>query len=124
MASNNAIWSSRAAFGRFGLSNVLSEAGALSENPKLYPKLFRYRFTPNTAVRRSMNDIWNALVKDPSATVNEHFALIMEDLLLNMVNSRDWQTRQASISAAADLIQGRRLEVVSDIVKISKHHGS
>ena len=46
LASNNAIWSSRAAFGRFGLSNVLSDSavdGYLAENPKLYPKLYRYR---------------------------------------------------------------------------------
>jgi proteasome component ECM29 len=65
MASSNAIWSSRAAFGRFGLSNVLSDSsvdGYLANNPKLYPKLFRYRFDPNGGVQRSMNDIWNALV--------------------------------------------------------------
>lgn len=46
LAANNAIWSSRAAFGRFGLSNVLSDSsvdGYLAENPKLYPKLYRYR---------------------------------------------------------------------------------
>jgi proteasome component ECM29 len=46
MASHNSIWSSRAAFGRFGLSNIFSDSsvdGYLAENPKLYPKLFRYR---------------------------------------------------------------------------------
>jgi proteasome component ECM29 len=46
LASNNSIWSSRAAFGRFGLSNVFSDSsvdGYLAENPKLYPKLYRYR---------------------------------------------------------------------------------
>jgi proteasome component ECM29 len=46
LASNNSIWSSRAAFGRFGLSNIFSDSsvdGYLAENPKLYPKLFRYR---------------------------------------------------------------------------------
>jgi proteasome component ECM29 len=47
MASNNSIWSSRAAFGRFGLSNIFSDSsvdGYLAQNPKLYPKLYRYRF--------------------------------------------------------------------------------
>jgi len=47
LASNNSIWSSRAAFGRFGLSNIFSDSsidGYLSENPKLYPKLYRYRY--------------------------------------------------------------------------------
>jgi proteasome component ECM29 len=46
LASNNSIWSSRAAFGRFGLSNIFSDSsvdGYLAENPKLYPKLYRYR---------------------------------------------------------------------------------
>lgn len=113
LASNNAIWSSRAAFGRFGLSNVLSESGYLSENPKLYPKLFRYRFDPNTNVRRSMNDIWNALVKDSTATVDANFHTIMEDLL-NSIISREWRTREASCAAIADLVQGRKMEVVSN----------
>jgi len=47
MASHNSIWQSRAAFGRFGLSNIFSDSsvdGYLAENPKLYPKLFRYRY--------------------------------------------------------------------------------
>jgi proteasome component ECM29 len=47
MASHNSIWSSRAAFGRFGLSNIFSDSsvdGYLAENPKLYPKLYRYRY--------------------------------------------------------------------------------
>lgn len=46
LASNNSIWSSRAAFGRFGLSNIFSDSsvdGYLAENPKLYPKLYRYK---------------------------------------------------------------------------------
>src|SRR5438045_3687391 len=58
LASSSAIWSSRAAFGRFGLQNVLSDSsvdGYLAENPKLYPKLFRYRFDPNLTVQKSMN---------------------------------------------------------------------
>jgi len=114
LASNNAIWSSRAAFGRFGLSNVLSGSGVdgyLAANPKLYPKLFRYRFDPNPNVRRSMNDIWNALIKDTNATVNEHFVSIMEDLLQNIL-AREWRVRQASCAAIADLVQGRKLEQI------------
>lgn len=68
LAANNAIWSSRAAFGRFGLTNIFNDSsvdGYLAQNPKLYPALFRYRFDPNTNVRNSMNDIWNALVREP-----------------------------------------------------------
>jgi len=112
MASSNAIWSSRAAFGRFGLSNVLSDSsvdGYLADNPKLYPKLFRYRFDPNQGVQRSMNDIWNALVKDSSATIDKHFDAIIEDLLTSVLG-KEWRTRQASCAAIADLVQGRPME--------------
>ena len=115
LASNNAIWSNRAAFGRFGLSSVLSDSsvdGYLAENPKMYSALYRYRFDPNANVRRSMNDIWNALVKDPTATVDKYFELIITDLLKNMTG-REWRTRQASCAALADLLQGRKLEKVS-----------
>ncbi|KAH7402028.1 proteasome stabiliser-domain-containing protein [Phaeosphaeria sp. MPI-PUGE-AT-0046c] len=112
MASHNSIWSSRAAFGRFGLSNIFSDSsvdGYLAENPKLYPKLFRYRFDPNTNVQRSMNDIWNALVKDSSATIDKHFDAIMDDLLASILG-KEWRVRQACCAAIADLVQGRSVE--------------
>ncbi len=112
LASNNAIWSSRAAFGRFGLSNILSDAsteGYLAHNPKLYPALFRYRFDPNTNVRNSMNDIWAALVKEPAKTIDTNFDNIMNDLLKNIL-AKEWRVRQASCAAIADLVQGRQPE--------------
>lgn len=112
LASNNAIWSSRAAFGRFGLSSILSDSsvdGYLSQNPKLYPALFRYRFDPNSNVRTAMNDIWSALVKDPQAIISDHFDAIMDDLLKNILG-KEWRVRQASCAAIADLVQGKSLE--------------
>ncbi|KAF2405383.1 ARM repeat-containing protein [Trichodelitschia bisporula] len=108
LAANNAIWTSRAAFGRFGLSSVFSDSGYLEQNPKLYPKLYRYRFDPNPNVRRSMNDIWNALVKDKDA-VDKHFDTIILDLLDNIL-AREWRVREACCAALADLIQGQRFE--------------
>ncbi|PGH14861.1 hypothetical protein AJ80_05787 [Polytolypa hystricis UAMH7299] len=114
LASNNAIWSSRAAFGRFGLSNVLSDSnvnGYLAQNPKLYPKLFRYRFDPNPNVQRSMNDIWNALVKDSNAVIEANFDAIMEDLLRSILAGKEWRVREASCAAIGELIQGRPVEV-------------
>ncbi len=112
LASNNAIWSERAAFGKFGLSNILSDAstdGYLTQNPKIYPALFRYRFDPNTNVRNSMNDIWAAIVKEPTKTIDLHFDSIMNDLLKNILG-KEWRVRQASCAAIADLVQGRPLE--------------
>lgn len=112
LASNNAIWSERAAFGKFGLTNILSDAstdGYLTQNPKIYPALFRYRFDPNTNVRNSMNDIWAAIVKEPAKTIDLHFDSIMNDLLKNILG-KEWRVRQASCAAIADLIQGRPFE--------------
>lgn len=109
LASNNAIWSSRAALGRFGLSTILSDStvdGYLAQNPKLYPALFRYRFDPKPDVRNSMNEIWSALVKDSTLTINLHFDNIMEELLKSILG-REWRVRQASCAAIADLVQGR-----------------
>ncbi|KAK6507082.1 proteasome component M29, variant 2 [Arthrobotrys musiformis] len=108
LASHSAMWSSRAAFGRFGLGTIMSNSEEMfAENPKLYAKLFRYRFDPNPNVQKSMNDIWKALVKNPSATIDKYFDNIMEDLLKTIVD-REWRTREASCGAIADLIQGRQ----------------
>ncbi|KAJ5913485.1 hypothetical protein N7504_002368 [Penicillium tannophilum] len=117
MASNNALWTNRAAFGRFGISTIFSDSsvnGYLAQNPKIYPKLFRYRFDPNPNVQRSMNTIWQALVKDPTVVIDSHFQPIMEDLLKSMLQGREWRVRQASCAAVADLIQGRRPEVYAE----------
>jgi proteasome component ECM29 len=107
LASNAATWSTRAAFGRFGLSNILSESEV---DPKLYPKLYRYRFDPNPNVQRSMNDIWDALVKDSSTTISLYFEEILADLLKSILG-KEWRTREACCAAIADLIQGRDFEV-------------
>ena len=109
LASNNAIWSSRAAFSHFLSSSDSGIDRYLAQNPKLYPALFRYRFDPNTNVRNSMNDIWSALVKDPAAIIDQYFNSIMDDLLKNILG-REWRVRQASCAAIADLVQGRPLE--------------
>lgn len=103
LASNAATWSTRSAFGRFGLSSILSESEV---DPKLYPKLYRYRFDPNPNVQRSMNDIWKALVKDSNAVIEAHFDAIMTDLLKS-IHAKEWRVRQASCTAVSDLISGR-----------------
>ncbi|KAK4129073.1 hypothetical protein N657DRAFT_686471 [Parathielavia appendiculata] len=106
LATNAATWSTRSAFGRFGLSNILAESEI---DPKLYPKLYRYRFDPNQNVRRSMNDIWKALVKDPNAVMETHFDSIMKDLLKSILG-KEWRVREASCAAISDLVSGRSFE--------------
>src|SRR5690606_12210822 len=100
-------WSTRAAFGgRYGLGTILATSN-VAENPKLYPKLYRYRFDPNSNVRRSMNDIWSAIVKDSNAIIEKYFDEIMSDLLTSILD-REWRVREASCAAIADIIQGRK----------------
>ncbi|KAJ9604971.1 proteasome component M29 [Cladophialophora chaetospira] len=123
LASNNAIWTSRAAFGKFGLGHVLADSTYLTENKKFYPKLFRYRFDPNPNVQRSMNEIWRALVKDSNAVINDNFDLIMDDLLQSVVSGKEWRSREASCAAISDLVQGREVEkfekYLDDIWKVA-----
>lgn len=103
LAANAATWSTRSAFGRFGLSSILSETDV---DPKLYPKLYRYRFDPNTNVQKSMDDIWRALVKDGGAILDTYFKEILDDLLKSIIG-REWRVREASCAAVSDLLQGR-----------------
>ncbi|KAL4900600.1 hypothetical protein BDW74DRAFT_161771 [Aspergillus multicolor] len=119
LASNNALWTSRAAFSKIGISSIFSDSsvnGYLAKNTKIYPKLFRYRFDPNPNVQRSMNTIWLALVKDPNAVISAHFDEIITDLLKSMLAGREWRMRQASCAAIADLIQGRQPDVYAKYV--------
>ncbi|KAI0125447.1 proteasome stabiliser-domain-containing protein [Xylariales sp. AK1849] len=104
LATNAATWTARSAFGRFGLSNILSDADL---DPKIYPKLYRYRFDPNSNVRRSMEDIWKAIVKDPAAAIAAHFDAIMDDLLKSIIDGREWRVREASCAAIAELVYGQ-----------------
>ncbi|KAI1159794.1 proteasome component ECM29 [Nemania serpens] len=104
LATNAATWTARSAFGKFGLSTILSDAEL---DPKIYPKLYRYRFDPNANVRRSMDDIWKAVVKDQTATIDVHFDAIMTDLLKSILDGREWRVREASCAAIADLIYGQ-----------------
>ncbi|KAL2857721.1 proteasome stabiliser-domain-containing protein [Aspergillus pseudoustus] len=119
LASNNALWTSRAAFSKISISTIFSDSsvnGYLAKNTKIYPKLFRYRFDPNPNVQRSMNTIWLSLVKDPNTVIAAHFDEIMSDLLKSLLSGREWRVRQASCAAISDLIQGRQPEVYAKYV--------
>jgi proteasome component ECM29 len=64
-----------------------------------------------------MTDIWNALVKDSSATIDKNFDAIMDDLLTSIL-TKEWRVRQASCAAIADLVQGRTMEKVNPTPKL------
>ncbi|KAA8915664.1 hypothetical protein TRICI_002176 [Trichomonascus ciferrii] len=115
LAGHSALWASRRG-AAFGLGSILSKAN-LDEifesnnrlSKSLIPKLFRYRFDPNSSVQQSMRDIWDVLIKDKSAAINDNFNDILEELLVGMGN-REWRVRQASCAAMQDLLQGRPIE--------------
>ena len=119
LSAHSSLWASRKG-AAFGLGSVLSRANLddiFESNARLskslIPKLYRYRFDPNRSVRESMRGIWDALIKDKSATVNSNFIDILEELLKSM-GDREWRVRQASASALADLLQGKRAEEFED----------
>ncbi|GME85877.1 unnamed protein product [Ambrosiozyma monospora] len=115
LAKSSALWSSRKGIA-FGLGTILDKSkldSLLSSNKKvagrLIPKLFRYRFDPSSTVSRTMNDIWSALISNPTKTVVDNFDIILKELLANMGN-REWRVRQASTAAVQDLLRYVKLE--------------
>lgn len=115
LAKSNALWSTRRGMA-FGLGSILSKSSldemlAKNEtlNARLIPKLYRYRFDPNTQVSKSMNDIWSALVRDTPKTVRSNFDIILAEILKGMGN-KEWRVRQASAAALNELLQTQLLE--------------
>ncbi|KAK9474456.1 proteasome stabiliser-domain-containing protein [Dipodascopsis tothii] len=113
LISSSAIWSTRKG-AAFGLSSILSKVSLddiVQSNPKLakslVPKLYRYKYDPNTTVQQSMKSIWDALVSDSSDILDQHFAEIMEELL-GSIGNREWRVREASCAALQDLLDRSR----------------
>ncbi|CAK7892078.1 proteasome component Ecm29p [[Candida] anglica] len=116
LAKSSALWSSRKGMA-FGLGSILSKSSLddmLKNNKnladRLIPKLYRYRYDPSTSVAKSMNDIWNVLIKDSAKTIKDNFGTILPELLKGMGN-KEWRVRQASTAALIDLLQVTDLEV-------------
>lgn len=109
LAKSSALWSSRKGMA-FGLGSILSKTSLddmLAKNKglsqRLIPKLYRYKYDPNTNISNSMEDIWNVLVEDSARTVKEHFSDILQELL-NSMGSKEWRVREASTTAMCDLL--------------------
>ncbi|XP_030522220.2 proteasome adapter and scaffold protein ECM29 isoform X2 [Rhodamnia argentea] len=102
----------------FGFSKIAKQAGdALQPHLRvLIPRLVRYQYDPDKNVQDAMAHIWKALVEDSKRTIDEHFDLIMDDLL-TQCGSRLWRTREASCLALADIIQGRKFNQVGKHLK-------
>ncbi|KAI9345200.1 proteasome stabiliser-domain-containing protein [Obelidium mucronatum] len=109
LASHNAIWNSRrgASMG-FGSIASLAERELAPYLSQIVPKLYRFQFDPNVKVAESMKSIWRSLVKDPKKAVDDHFDVIIKDLLKGL-GDRMWRTRESSCLALSDILHGRQL---------------
>ncbi|KAL6641935.1 hypothetical protein ACP70R_020116 [Stipagrostis hirtigluma subsp. patula] len=98
----------------FGFSKIAKQAGeALQPHLNtLIPRLVRYQYDPDKNIQDSMAHIWKLIVEDPKKAIDEHYDVIVEDLLVQS-GSRLWRSREASCLALADIIQGRRYSQVS-----------
>ncbi|KAL6906048.1 hypothetical protein ACP4OV_003649 [Aristida adscensionis] len=98
----------------FGFSKIAKQAGeALQPHLNtLIPRLVRYQYDPDKNIQDSMAHIWKLIVADPKKAIDEHYDVIVEDLLVQS-GSRLWRSREASCLALADIIQGRKYSQVS-----------
>ena len=64
-----------------------------------------------------MGHIWKLIVADPKKAIDEHYDVIVDDLLVQS-GSRLWRSREASCLALADIIQGRRYSQVSNYFEV------
>lgn len=58
-----------------------------------------------------MKSIWKSLIKEPKKSIDEHYEIIVRDLLTGL-GDRQWRTREASSNALADLLHGREIAQV------------
>ncbi|XP_039131871.1 LOW QUALITY PROTEIN: proteasome adapter and scaffold protein ECM29-like [Dioscorea cayenensis subsp. rotundata] len=102
----------------FGFSKIAKHAGdALQPHLQLLiPRLVRYQYDPDKNVQDAMGHIWKSIVADTKKTIEEHFDIIIDDLLMQS-GSRLWRSREASCLALADIIQGRKFDQVSKYLK-------
>lgn len=102
----------------FGFSKIAKQAGEALQ-PHLHtliPRLVRYQYDPDKNIQDSMAHIWKLIVADPKKAIDEHYDVIVEDLLVQS-GSRLWRSREASCLALADIIQGRRYSQVCKHLK-------
>jgi len=62
----------------FGFNIIAAKAGEQMAPflPQLVPRLYRYQFDPNLAIRQAMTSIWDALVTDKSIVRDKYYSVI------------------------------------------------
>uniref|UniRef100_A0A671ME43 Proteasome-associated protein ECM29 homolog n=1 Tax=Sinocyclocheilus anshuiensis TaxID=1608454 RepID=A0A671ME43_9TELE len=113
LANHHAMWNSRKG-AAFGFNIIAAKAGEQLAPflPQLVPRLYRYQFDPNLAIRQAMTSIWDALVTDKTS-VEKYFKEILQDVISNLTSNM-WRVRESSCLALNDLIRGRQADEIID----------
>uniref|UniRef100_A0A671RNL6 Proteasome-associated protein ECM29 homolog n=1 Tax=Sinocyclocheilus anshuiensis TaxID=1608454 RepID=A0A671RNL6_9TELE len=113
LANHHAMWNSRKG-AAFGFNIIAAKAGEQLAPflPQLVPRLYRYQFDPNLAIRQAMTSIWDALVTDKTI-VEKYFKEILQDVISSLTSNM-WRVRESSCLALNDLIRGRQADEIID----------
>uniref|UniRef100_A0AAR2L3Y5 Ecm29 proteasome adaptor and scaffold n=1 Tax=Pygocentrus nattereri TaxID=42514 RepID=A0AAR2L3Y5_PYGNA len=113
LANHHAMWNSRKG-AAFGFNIIAAKAGEQLAPflPQLVPRLYRYQFDPNLAIRQAMTSIWDALVTDKNI-VDKYLKEIFQDVISNLTSNM-WRVRESCCLALNDLIRGRQADDVID----------
>ncbi|XP_023685449.2 proteasome adapter and scaffold protein ECM29 [Paramormyrops kingsleyae] len=113
LANHHAMWNSRKG-AAFGFNIIAAKAGEQLAPflPQLVPRLYRYQFDPNVAIRQAMTSIWDALVTDKTI-VDKYLKEILQDVISNLTNNL-WRVRESSCLALNDLIRGKQADEIID----------
>ncbi|XP_072526756.1 proteasome adapter and scaffold protein ECM29 [Salminus brasiliensis] len=113
LANHHAMWNSRKG-AAFGFNIIAAKAGEQLAPflPQLVPRLYRYQFDPNLAIRQAMTSIWDALVTDKN-TVDKYLKEIFQDVISNLTSNM-WRVRESCCLALNDLIRGRQADDLID----------
>lgn len=105
LANHNASFNSKlgAAFGIKSISKV-AKVHMQAYLGKIVPRLFRYKYDPTPKIQNSMISIWESVVVDSKATIEQYYWEILDDVLTNLTAS-DWRTRMSCCLGVRDLIK-------------------
>jgi len=80
----------------FGFSKIASQAqDQLGPYlPSIVPRLYRYKYDPNSGVQSAMSNIWSAVIPDHKTVMDKYLQEILQDLKTNLACPL-WRNRQS-----------------------------
>uniref|UniRef100_A0A0N5A806 Integrator complex subunit 7 n=1 Tax=Syphacia muris TaxID=451379 RepID=A0A0N5A806_9BILA len=89
----------------YGFSILMQEAKNDLEPyfPKIVPKLYRYRYDPDTEVMNAMRNLWKIITSSHKNVIETFLSPICKELLSSLTNPL-WRVRQSSCLAMSDIL--------------------